>query len=70
VLLGLLRQWLLANSDCKTRASSAMRRQQQPAGIDQTISAQFLVAAFYRFVSLPDYMELRRPLLPSASNSG
>jgi UPF0176 protein len=41
-----------------------------PSQQDQTISAQFLVAAFYRFVSLPDYPELRGPLLHQCEQLG
>jgi UPF0176 protein len=41
----------------------------QPAQEHSTTS-QFLVAAFYRFVSLPDYRELRAPLLQQCEQLG
>jgi len=37
---------------------------------EQSTTSQFLVAAFYRFVSLPDYRELRAPLLHQCEQLG
>ncbi len=37
---------------------------------EQVAARQFLVAAFYRFVSLPDYRELRAPLLQQCEQLG